>query len=368
MIRLFLFIPALLSTTYIGGGDVGRQAMGDGPRLKGRVSLVIAAEAGTPITAYHTWARDLGEAGVRNVRVRGGRSSDRLGIKSRGSRQMPAYDVLGMIEAGGDLILPGARFKPGDGDGVARWVRDLSERGPPQSREPKGVFGLTKSQFDRVFKDLGRTVDFSTEGETPAAVIDKIAAKLQVPLSIEPRLKATLARDRLAEELAGFSSGTVLGYVLRPLGLGFVPCEAQGQRLRYVVLPLEAEPAAGAGKDKAMKYWPVGWAPSGSKHEVLPALFKFHNVSIQDVSLGKVIEEVGKRLKAPVLFDRAALARHGVDMEKTDVTLPAKRTTYGLVLNRALFKAKLKYALRVDEKGKPFLWVTTVKPAFAAKR
>ena len=101
---------------------------------------------------------------------------------------------------------------------------------------------------------------------------------------------------------------------------------------------------------------------------MLPDLFKFHNVSIQDISVGKVLEEVGKRLKAPVLLDRAAIARHGVDLDKTDVTLPSKRTTYGLVLNRALFKAKLKYDLRVDEAGKPFIWVTTIKPAFETKR
>ncbi len=366
MKRFFRVSMTLLAAVYIWGG--GCRALADGPGPKGRVSLVIAAEAGAPIASYHSWSKDLGEAGVRNVRVRGGRSSDRLGIKSRGSREMPVYDVLGMIESGGDLLLPGARFRPGDADGVARWVKDLAELGPPQSREPKGVFGLTKSQFERVRKDLGRRVDFSTRSETRAAVIDKIAAKLQIPFSIEPRLKATLAQDVLADELAGFSSGTVLGYVLRPLGLGFVPREVDGRRLQYVVVPLEGESAAGIRKDKAMKHWSVGWPPSGSKHDVLPALFEFHNVSVQDVSVGKVLEAVGEKLEVPVLFDRAALARHRVDLEKIDVTLPSKRTTYGLVLNRVLFKARLRYDLRVDETGKPFLWVTTLKPAFGGKR
>ncbi len=366
MKRFFRVSMTLLAAVYIWGG--GGQAVADGPRPKGRVSLVIAAEAGAPIISYHTWSKDLGEAGVRNVRVRAGRSNDRLAIKSRGSQQMPVYDVTGIIRAGGDLLLPGARFKPGDADGVARWVKDLAELGPPQSREPKGVFGLTKSQFDRVREDLARRVNFSTQGETPAAVIDKIAAKLQVPLPIEPRLKATLAQDVLADELAGFSSGTVLAYVLRPLGLGYVPREVADRRLQYVVVPLGAESAVGIGKDKPMKHWSVGWPPSGSKREVLPELFKFHNVSIQDVSVGKVLEAVGEKLKAPVLLDRAALARHGIDLEKIDVTLPSKRTTYGLVLNRALFKAKLRYDLRVDEAGKPFLWVTTLKPAFGVKR
>lgn len=366
MIRFVKIVLILLAGFSIWGGD--SRAVADRPRAKGRVSLVIAAEAGAPITSYQSWAKDLGKAGVRNVRIRAARSSDRLGVKSSGSQNMPVYDVLGMIHPGGDLILPGNRFKPGDGAGVARWVEDLARRGPPETRETRGAFGLTKSQFDRVFKDLGRRVDFSTAGETRTAVIDKVAAKLQVPLSIEPRLKATLAQDTLADELAGFAGGTVLAYVLRPLGLGFVPCEVDDGQLQYVVVSLQNEPAATKDNKKAPKQWSVGWPPSGSKREVLPGLFKFHTVSIQNVSVDKVLEAVGENLKTPVLLDRAALARHGIDLEKVVVTLPSRRTTYGLVLNRALFKAKLRYDLRVDEDGKPFLWVTTMKPAFGTKR
>ena len=368
MIRIIRVVATLLVAIYIGGGDFAGRDVAEGAEPKGRVSLVIAAEPGAPMASYHSWAKDLSQAGVRNVRIRAARSSDKLGIKSHGSEQMPAYDVLGMIAAGGDLLLPGARFKPGDADRVAAWVNDLAQRGPPESRESQGVFGLTKSQFDRVMEDLARMVDFSTAGETRAEVVERIAAKLQVPPAIEPKLKATLAQDKVAEELSGFSSGTVLAYVLRPLGLAFAPREVDGRRLQYAVVPLEADPASGDKFDKTMKHWSVGWPPSGSTRDVLPELFKFHNVSIQDVSVGKVLEEVGKRLKAPVLLDRAAFARHGVDLEKTDVTLPSKRTTYGLVLNRALFKAKLKYDLRVDEAGKPFIWVTTVKPAFGEKQ
>ena len=33
-----------------------------------------------------------------------------------------------------------------------------------------------------------------------------------------------------------------------------------------------------------------------------------------------------------------------------------------LALRKLLFKAGLKYEIRVDEAGKPFLWVRTVKP------
>jgi hypothetical protein len=71
---------------------------------------------------------------------------------------------------------------------------------------------------------------------------------------------------------------------------------------------------------------------------------------------------IGQRLKAPLLMDHNAMARHGIDPEKVVVSFPASRTTYSLILQKVLFKAGLKEELRVDEAGNPFLWVTSVKP------
>ena len=61
-------------------------------------------------------------------------------------------------------------------------------------------------------------------------------------------------------------------------------------------------------------------------------------------------------------MDYNAMARHGVDPAKAIVSMPAGRTTYSLALRKLLFKAGLKFEVRVDEAGKPFLWVSTVKP------
>ena len=37
--------------------------------------------------------------------------------------------------------------------------------------------------------------------------------------------------------------------------------------------------------------------------------------------------------------------------------------TYSQVLGKVLMQARLKYELRVDEADKPFVWITSVKPA-----
>jgi hypothetical protein len=44
------------------------------------------------------------------------------------------------------------------------------------------------------------------------------------------------------------------------------------------------------------------------------------------------------------------------------VSHPRARTTYSIALRKILFQAEPTSELRVDEPGKPFLWVTTVKP------
>ena len=361
--RFLQVVPTLLAAVVIWGVANGRPAAARESKPKARVNLVIAGEAGAPVSSYHSWSRELGKAGVRNVRIRAARSSDRIDIQTRGGGQYPTYDVSGMIETGGDLLLPGARFSPGDARRVAQWVEDLAQEGPPQSREPKGPFGLTKSRFDKVIDDLDRVADFSTVGETRAAVVERIAGNLDMPLRIKPELKASLARDKLKAELAGFSSGTVLAFVLRPLGLGFVPCQSDDGELAYVVLPVESDAATAAatGANATSKSWPVGWPPKGPRRKVLPGLFKFHTVSIQNVSLGEVLEAIAAKLDVAVLVDRLALGSRGIDPEKIDVSFPQSRTTYGLVLNRVLSKSMLKYELRVDEAGRPFLWVKTLK-------
>ena len=71
---------------------------------------------------------------------------------------------------------------------------------------------------------------------------------------------------------------------------------------------------------------------------------------------------IGTRLKTPVLMDYNAMARHGIDPAKAMVSMLPGKNTYSSALRRLLFKAGLKFEVRVDEAGRPFLWITTVKP------
>ena len=135
--------------------------------------------------------------------------------------------------------------------------------------------------------------------------------------------------------------------------MGLRPERVAGGEIRYRV----EKPQSG------VETWPVGWKPQGRPNDVLAPLFDFLNVEIMDTSVADALAAIQGRLAVPFVYDRAAMNQHGVDLAKTMAAVPNKRLTYSLILNKVLVQAKMKYELRIDEADKPFLWITTVKPA-----
>ena len=317
----------------------------------GRVELELVSEDRVPLTAQQEWARRLGRAGVTNLRIRPGRGGETARIETRGTKDRPVYVVTGVLRASEEIVVPGGRFKPGDAARLAQWLDQLARQGPPQQREEKSAFGLDRDVFKRVLEDLARPVGFSTAGLPRREVIEKIGRGLLMPLRVDPEALEAAAGDKLNDELLGVSSGTALAYALRPLGLGMVARQSGPGRAEYAVGKAQAE----------QTLWPVGWPPEQPRREVMPTLFEFLTVNIQGVSVGQSLEAIGKRLKTPMLFDRAALARQQIDPDKVQASLPRARLTYSILLRKVLFQARLKSELRVDESGKPLLWITTIK-------
>ena len=89
-------------------------------------------------------------------------------------------------------------------------------------------------------------------------------------------------------------------------------------------------------------------------------MYEFLNANVQGVAITEVLKAVGGRPKMPVLMDHNALrAARGGAGEGDQV--PQSRTTYSILLRKALFQARLKHEVRMDEAGTPFLWITTIK-------
>ena len=93
---------------------------------------------------------------------------------------------------------------------------------------------------------------------------------------------------------------------------------------------------------------------------MVPALVKQVNVEIDGITIAKSLSAVQGKLDIPFLFDHNAMARHDVDPTTLEATVPAGKMIYNTILRRILYP-HLKHEVRVDEAGKPLLWITTKK-------
>ncbi len=329
-------LPVVLPSPAPAAGTVQVELVADGPNVQ---------------MAAQQWARTLDQAGIRNVRIRGARPSDRVGIVQRGTEASPIYVVTGSIVSQTELQMPSGRVRRGDLGRLAAWLDDLVKRGTPESREPVGAFGLTESQFEALNATLSLPILFDTKGTDRAETVGRIARQLAVPLQLDAAARQALGAEPVAEELAGIATGSALAYLLRPAGYSLVPGTGGDQVVLRVV---RSEPG--------LQIWPVGFEPERRINEILPALYEFRDVNIEGVSAQVVLDALAKQLEVPMLPDHSALARHGIDPAKKMVNFPRSRTTYSLALRRVLFQAGLKFEVRVDEAGKPFLWISTIKP------
>ena len=83
------------------------------------------------------------------------------------------------------------------------------------------------------------------------------------------------------------------------------------------------------------------------------------NVEIRNYNLRGAFGAISKRAETPFLYDYNSLAASGADLEKMKGTLVKDRMSAMRVMRYLTLKArpKLQTDLRLDESGKPFLWI-----------
>lgn len=340
----------LLLAFALSPADVSRGA-------EARVELELATGAQFPATSQQQWYSLLSELGVDGLRIRKGAGGEKAEIEVAGSQTAPVYRVVGLLVSGNELVLPGGRFSPRDRGPLVEWLKKLRTQGPAGATGSTRTspFGLAPADFAGVNADLATRVSISTKGISPVELLDKLATGLRNPLSVDPAARRALGQaEPLGEELEGLTAGTAIAYALRSEGLGLIPTAPSGKGLRYTVV----KPSAG------QKTWPVGWPLDDRKpNDVVPKLFETLPAEIDDIPLTDVLDEVvGARLKAPVLYDHYSLARQGIDLKRAVAKFPPSKTWYAKIIDRVLHQAGLKGEWRLDEGGKPLLWVTTLRP------
>lgn len=320
---------------------------------KAHVSLEVLTEPGLALTASQQWYKVLTELGISGLQIRSAGPRDDAAVTKQGSEAAPQYHVVGILSADNVLELPGGKFKLSDTARLRKWLDNLRELGTEGVTQQRSAFGLIPRQLQEITADLKRPVTFSTKDTRAADAVGRLGGQLRFPLLVDDAAHRALAEVKIGEELRGLSAGTVLAIVLRPAGLVLLPEQPAGSKLQYRVA------RAQAGREA----WPVGWKSEKRPNETLPRLFEFLNVEITGIPVSEALVALEGRLKVPFVFDRNALALHGVDPAGVQAELPSKRTSYSQTLRRVLGQAKLTYDLRVDEADTPFIWITTIKRA-----
>ncbi|MGC4001832.1 MAG: hypothetical protein QM811_01235 [Pirellulales bacterium] len=298
-----------------------------------------------PQTA-HTWFQALTKLDAGAVRIRGAKPGDQPSLTKVGAAGAESFRVVGAISEKGEIVVPGGRFSQRDLTGLANWMRTLGDHGVEGVTESKTAFGLTKQQLEAVHADLGAKVTVATLGQKPADVLRKLAAGKH-PLVIDEEIEKALASDEpVRDEFQGLSRGTALAALLRPVGGVLVPRKPAGTGVELAILDGRA----------SGELWPVGWASDVSLDKQIPKLLDTLNAEIDGVTAAEAIAAIKGRIDAPLLYDHNGLAAKRVVFDKP-VSLPSGKTYYYKLLRDVLSKCGAKYEVRVDENGKPFLWI-----------
>jgi hypothetical protein len=314
---------------------------------KPHVEVEIAMESGVSgNAAAQKWVKVLNDTGIADVHFRSSQDGDRVAVESKGSVASAVVKVTAQLTSRGALKTSGGEFTYSDGPKLKKWLDDVEASGGlPQ---PKTVFGVTAKQFEDAKKALAGPVIISTKGLRPEKVVEQLRANLTLPLSVDPTIaQAMAADDPVRDELDGVSLGTALAAIARPAG-GVLAPRAAANGLELVI----TEPKAGGDM------WPIGWPPQENDQlKSIPKLLEFTDVEIEPLPVTDVLKPIQERLKVPFLFDHNNIVRQKIDLTKT-VKVPATKTFYRKILDRVLAQAGLKCEVRVDDAGKPLIWIT----------
>ncbi|MDD3470296.1 MAG: hypothetical protein PHE53_10025 [Thermoguttaceae bacterium] len=213
----------------------------------------------------------------------------------------------------------------------------------------------------------GETLDVQEElakiyGYAPGASTKGQKGKMEVRAAI-PAFE-TVWNSPVLEPLA---SGTAVAYLLRSAGFALEVQTNPVFRLEIVPLCLPApaeQPIHPMGYELSTATFQSSWLAgklTGKTEKTLAPKFgqKLTISRLDKVPLDSLLTNLSKKIDMPILIDYAALRAKSIVLDQKPVSLPASESTYRQTINDAIKPLQLRAVLRVDDAGKPFLWITT---------
>ncbi|MCH9652398.1 MAG: hypothetical protein K0U86_18100 [Planctomycetes bacterium] len=325
-----------------------------GAPIKTTVSVTLLTETTSSALFAQQWGRIFRDLKV-SVRTRRSVLDDKPSVEQNVRGTFREVRLVGVLDRNGEIHFPGHRFARQDLGKLKEWLNELKTYGAQGSPESKPVWGLSEKQFKTVFEALAEPAPANVQGLTLKAAITKLDLPQTLPVRFDVDAEKRLAADSqmtVISDLEKLAKGTVLAIALKQYGLAFHPSRTPSGSLELAVAPWESKTAP----------WPIGWDLKNSRQKTAPRYFQLIPVELTNVPLRDVLLAASKASGIPMITDEYEIKKKNVDLDKIMVTIPNKRTTWGILIGNAIGRDGLTRKLVIDERGQPFIWITVFKP------
>ena len=328
-------------------------------RLRTSVSVELLTAGMGGVLETQRWGAACGRIGVE-FRTRTA-AEGKAEVKERQQGTLRIVQVIAIIEADGRLSVPGRRFSLEREQAFGDWIRELQTFGSLGQPLGKPGFGLSKEQFEALFKILEQPVARAAARLDFAAALEAVGqvkgCAMRLTAEAEERLRHLPKNWKTANELSGVSRGTALAILLADAGLAFRPSRTPDGELELVVVLLD-EPGT----------WPIGWPLEQPPFKVMPKMVELMPIEFDDLPLAMMFQRAAKASEVPVLIDQHRIAAKNLDLQTLRATQLPKRTMWSLVLVQSVSPHHLLRENLVDEGGRAFVWITTDDPKRITER
>lgn len=333
---------------------VSEDRFGDAPTTE--VSLVLVTSAVAAIEHAQAWGQRLESLEVP-FQTRQAVAGDKPEVKEQKQGRFRRITVTAVLDRNGKILCGDRSFTLAEAEKLGEWIRELQTYGAQGAPHGKPLFGLNDAQFAAVMKSLTPTIELETRGLSLEAVLGQFPLPQQYPvrMTAEAQRIARMidSEDVLRQDLKGISVGTGFAAALGEFGLAFKPLRTPEGKIELAISP----------RDNGDDSWPIGWPldPDKPQGQLVPSLFKIIPINLEDVLLTDALHAAAEASKVAIVIDRFTIQREGIDLSELKVTIPPRKTTWGLLLKQMTFPHKLGRKLVADESGKPFVVITTLK-------
>ena len=330
------------------GGPVGTPSS---RKLQTQVSFELLMATRVPSLAAQQWGEIFQRLGA-SVRIRQALNSDRAEVSETTRGSVRLVKAIGVLDQDGSIIFENRRFQQSQTAPLAEWIRELKTYGAQGNDSGKPGFGLTREQFDRIFRTLAGKVVQDPAGLDLSTALVRVGLPDSLPLRMTPAAQDLLKRSdqqRPAPDgLAGLSRGTVIAILLNDAGLGFRPGRTPEGDLELRVSPLTESNAA----------WPIGWPLEKPPITSMPKFVEVVPVEFSDVPLVDVVHAISIQTEIRILTDHHRIVEANIPLGELKVNQEYRRMTWSGLLDRVTFPDLMRELLQ-DEAGTPFVFITT---------